>query len=55
MVEMTIYGVSFDLVERCSGYLGAGFTEFIVYVGAGKGEADGTAAAELLPQLRSLG
>ena len=44
-----------DLVERCSGYLGAGFTEFIVYVGAGKGEADGTAAAKLLPQLRALG
>src|SRR3954470_5920478 len=43
-----------DLVERVAGYIGAGFTEFIVYLSAGNGEADGTAAAELLPQLRAL-
>ena len=44
-----------DLVERCSGYLGAGFTEFIVYVSAGNVRADGEAVAAALPRLRQLG
>jgi F420-dependent oxidoreductase-like protein len=44
-----------DLVERSARYVEAGFTELIVYVTAGRGEADGTATAELLPQLRGLG
>lgn len=44
-----------DLVERCAAYAVVGFTEFIVYVDAGRAEADSNAAAELLPRLRDLG
>src|SRR4051812_43591193 len=44
-----------DLVERCAASVGAGFTELIVYVPADTAEADGNAAAELLPRLRQLG
>ena len=40
---------------RSAQYVGAGFTELIVYVSAGNAEADGEAVAAALPRLRQLG
>ena len=44
-----------DLLVRSERYVGAGFTELIVYVSAGNARADGEAVAAVLPRLRQLG
>jgi F420-dependent oxidoreductase-like protein len=53
-LQLAYDGDTESLLRRCEQYVGAGFTELIVYVTAGDAQRDGEAVAELLPRLRQL-